>query len=159
MANLPKRQTDRRLETVEHQPQLSNISYFRLPIALCALFHEYAFSPAGPWPLSYMLRWVSNEGENIPQAENGWSRVNEGRYNNPEYDALYEQAATTADPDEAARIFIEMNDIIINDVVLIPIVQRASEKYGLSKRLNKENIAGGPFEALYWNIANWNEVA
>jgi peptide/nickel transport system substrate-binding protein len=121
--------------------------------------HEYAFSPAGPWPLSYMLRWVSHDGENIPQRENGWSRVNEGRYNNPEYDALYDQVAATDDPEEAASIFIEMNDIIINDVVLIPIVQRASEKYGLSKRLNKENIAGGPFEALYWNIANWNEVS
>ena len=48
-----------------------------------------------------------------------------------------------------------MNDIIINDVVLIPLVQRASEKYGINKRLNKENVAGGPFEALYWNIANW----
>jgi hypothetical protein len=32
--------------------------------------HEYAFSPSGPFPLSYMLRWVSNDGANIPQKEN-----------------------------------------------------------------------------------------
>ena len=55
--------------------------------------HEYAFSPAGPWPLSYMFRWVSHDGANIPQAENDWSQVNEGRYNNPDYDALYDEAA------------------------------------------------------------------
>ena len=120
--------------------------------------HEYAFSPAGPWPLSYMLRWVSHDGENIPQQENGWSQVNEGRYHNPEYDALYDRAATTSDPEEAADLFIQMNDIIINDVVLIPLVQRASEKYGIATDLEKENIAGGPFEALYWNIANWRRT-
>jgi peptide/nickel transport system substrate-binding protein len=119
--------------------------------------HEYAFAPSGPWPLSYMARWYSNDGENIPQAENGWSRTNEGRYNNPEYDALYEEAAATSDPERAAELFIAMNDIIIQDVALIPIVQRAAEKYAIANRLNDANVAGGSFEALYWNIANWNE--
>jgi peptide/nickel transport system substrate-binding protein len=118
--------------------------------------HEYAFSPAGPFPLSYMLRWVSHNGENIPQKENNWSQLNEGRYNNPDYDALYDQAAAETDPDKVNELFIQMNDIIINDVVLIPLVQRAAEKYALAKSLRKENIAGGPFESLYWNIVNWN---
>jgi len=117
---------------------------------------EYAWSPAGPYPLSYMLRWVSHDGENIPQQENGWSQVNESRYNNPEYDALYDQAAQETNPEAANELFIQMNDTLIDDVVVIPLVQRASEKYGLAKTLNKENIAGGPFESLYWNIANWN---
>jgi peptide/nickel transport system substrate-binding protein len=120
--------------------------------------HEYAFSPAGPFPLSYMLRWVSHNGENIPQKENNWSQINEGRYNNPEYDALYDQAAAETDPAKVNELFIQMNDIIINDVVLIPLVQRAAEKYALAKSLRKENIAGGPFESLYWNIVNWNKA-
>jgi peptide/nickel transport system substrate-binding protein len=58
-----------------------------------------------------------------------------------------------------AELFIQMNDILIEDVVVIPIVQRASEKFGIAKDLNKETIAGGPFESLYWNIANWNRVS
>jgi peptide/nickel transport system substrate-binding protein len=120
---------------------------------------EYAWSPAGPYPLSYMLRWVSHNGENIPQKENGWAEVDESRYNNPEYDALYDQAAKETDPEKAAELFIQMNDMLIDDVVVIPIVQRATEKYGLAKTLNKDNIAGGPFDALYWNIANWNRVS
>jgi peptide/nickel transport system substrate-binding protein len=120
---------------------------------------EYAWSPAGPYPLSYMLRWVSHNGENIPQKENGWAAVDESRYNNPEYDALYDQAAKETDPEKAAELFIQMNDMLIDDVVVIPIVQRATEKYGLAKTLNKDNIAGGPFDALYWNIANWNRVS
>lgn len=120
---------------------------------------EYAWSPAGPYPLSYMLRWVSHDGENIPQKENGWAEVDESRYNSPAYDALYDEAAKTTDPQRAAELFIQMNDMLIDDVVVIPIVQRASEKYGLAKTLNKDNIAGGPFESLYWNIANWNRVS
>ena len=119
--------------------------------------HEYAWSPAGPYPLSYMLRWVSHNGENIPQKENGWSQVDEERYNNPAYDALYDEAAKTTDPKRANELFIQMNDMVVDDVVLVPLVQRASEKYAISKRLNHDNIAAGPFEALYWNIANWNE--
>jgi len=120
---------------------------------------EYAWSPAGPYPLSYMLRWVSHNGENIPQKENGWAEVDESRYNSAAYDALYDEAAQTTDPQRAAELFIQMNDMLIDDVVVIPIVQRASEKYGLAKTLNKDNIAGGPFESLYWNIANWNRVS
>jgi peptide/nickel transport system substrate-binding protein len=120
--------------------------------------HEYAFSPAGPFPLSYMLRWVSHDGANIPQKENNWSQVNEGRYNNPEYDALYDRAVAETDAERVAELFIQMNDIIINDIVLIPLVQRASEKYALVKSMRKENIAAGSFESLYWNIANWNRV-
>jgi peptide/nickel transport system substrate-binding protein len=120
---------------------------------------EYAWSPAGPYPLSYMLRWVSHNGENIPQRENGWAEVDESRYNNPEYDALYDQAAKETDPARAAELFIAMNDMLIDDVVVIPIVQRATEKYGLARSLTKENIAGGPFDSLYWNIANWNRTS
>jgi peptide/nickel transport system substrate-binding protein len=120
--------------------------------------HEYAFSPASPFPLSYMQRWVSHNGANIPQKENGWSQLNEGRYNNPDYDALYDQVAKETDPEKAAQTFIAMNDMLVNDFALIPMVQRAAEKYGISKSLRKDNIAGGAFEALYWNIANWNKV-
>ncbi len=121
--------------------------------------HEYAWSPAGPYPLSYMLRWVSHDGKNIPQKENGWSQVNEERYNNPAYDALYDEATKATDIQQADELFIKMNDMVVDDVVVIPLVQRASEKYAIAKSLNHDNIAGGPFEALYWNIANWNRVS
>jgi len=120
--------------------------------------HEYAFSPASPYPLSYMQIWTSFDGKNIPQRENGWSQFNEGRYNNPAYDALYTEAAKETDPERAAQLFIKMNDMLMDDIALIPLVQRAAEKYGIAKSLRPDNIAGGSFEALYWNIANWNRV-
>ena len=39
------------------------------------------------------------------------------------------------------------------------ILPRATETCGLARTLNQENIAGGPFESLSWNIANWNRTA
>lgn len=125
----------------------------------------YTNNPSSILPLNYMQNWYGGanpavaDGSNIAQKENGWSGVNELRYNNPEYNALYEAAAVETDPEKAAELFIQMNDVVINDVAVIPLVQRAAEKYAIAKTLNNNNVAGSFFEALYWNIANWNRVA
>jgi hypothetical protein len=52
-----------------------------------------------------------------------------------------------------------MNDILIEDVAVIPIVNRASSKHGISTTLYEENVATSPYEYNYWNIANWNRKA
>ncbi|MBA2776785.1 MAG: hypothetical protein H0U31_08665, partial [Chloroflexia bacterium] len=53
-----------------------------------------------------------------------------------------------------------LNDILINDVVIIPEVNRPSDTYAISKRLVNDNVAlGVGYELSYWNIANWNTVA
>ena len=54
---------------------------------------------------------------------------------------------------------IAMNDVLINDVVIIPEVNRAADTFAVSNTLNPDNLALGPFEINYWNIANWNRVA
>jgi hypothetical protein len=41
----------------------------------------------------------------------------------------------------------------------VPIVNRASDKYGISTTLRNENIAESDFATNYWNIANWNRTA
>jgi peptide/nickel transport system substrate-binding protein len=105
-----------------------------------------------------MLHWYAGpNGENIAQKENGWAKNNTQRYNNPDYDALYEQLEKTLDAQEAARLLIQMNDLLIADVVSIPIVQRAFSTYALSNKVRNENLANGPsFVLPLWNIANWN---
>lgn len=109
-----------------------------------------------PFPLAYMNRWYAGkDNENIPQKANNWGGQNFSRYVNPEYDALFEQAAVEVEQAKSAELFIAMNDIVINDNVDIPLVQRAAEKLAVSNRLVVENIAAGPFETVYWNIQNW----
>ncbi len=56
-------------------------------------------------------------------------------------------------------MLIRLNDLIIADRAVIPIVNRAADVYAITNRLRQENIAlGVGFEHNYWNIANWNTV-
>ena len=119
----------------------------------------YTNGPSNPFPLSYMESWYAGaDGANISQKSNNWSQPNEARYQNPEFDALYEQAAAATDLEAAAALFIQMNDLLIADVAIVPEVARAVEKYAIINTLNNDNVASSFTEALYWNIANWNRV-
>jgi peptide/nickel transport system substrate-binding protein len=117
----------------------------------------YTTGPTTPFPVDYMLTWYAGpEGENIAQASNNWSGQNYGRYQNAEYDELFEQVRLETNIEKAAELFIQLNDILINDVAVIPLVNRAADKYAISTTLRDENVALSPFEYNYWNIANWN---
>ncbi|HET8522906.1 MAG TPA: peptide ABC transporter substrate-binding protein [Thermomicrobiales bacterium] len=116
----------------------------------------YTSSPGFSFPTDYMLTWFTGQdGSNMPTKENGWSGQNLGRYSNADYDKLYEQVVAATDPEKAADLFIQMNDLVINDYVIIPLVQRAADKYAISNRLNNDNVALGPFESNFWNVQNW----
>ncbi len=122
--------------------------------------HMYTNNPSNDLPLSYMLDWYAGkDGENIAQKSNGWSKQNNQRYNNPEYDAAFDQAASATDLETAREAFIKMNDIVIMDYAVIPLVVRSNDKYALLNTLNNDNIAASLYEVMYWNIANWNRVA
>jgi peptide/nickel transport system substrate-binding protein len=119
----------------------------------------YASAPGSPFPIDYLNAWYSDNGANIAQKSNGWTRLNESRYHNPAYDRLYEAVSRETDIEKAAKLFIAMNDLLIEDFALIPLVQRAAEKYGIANTLRDENVAASSWEAIYWNIANWNRTA
>jgi peptide/nickel transport system substrate-binding protein len=116
----------------------------------------HQFGAGSPLPLNTMLRWYAGENnENVSQQANSWSKLNVQRYVNPEYDALFEEASQELDAEKLRAQLVGMNDLIINDFAVIPLVD-AGEKFSQARWLNEENIAYGPFELLYWNIANWN---
>ena len=107
----------------------------------------YTNNPTTPIPIAYMLGWYAGpDGENIAQESNGWNGQNYSRYQNAEYDALFEQVRLETDIAPAAELFIQMNDILINDVAVIPLVNRAADKYGISTTLHDENVASSAFE-------------
>jgi len=121
----------------------------------------YTNNPSSPVPTSFMLSWYAGPDENnIAQAENAWQGQNYQRYSNPEFDALYDSLVQETDLEAASQTLIAMNDILINDVVIIPEVNRPADTYAISSQLNNENVAlGVGFELNYWNIANWNYQA
>lgn len=109
-------------------------------------------------PITYLEGWTMGEdGDNIPQAENSFVGGNISRYQNPDYDAAFFTFNDMRSIEEAFELLIELNDILIEDVAVIPMVIRAGDTYGISRRLVPDNIAIGPgFELTYWNVANWN---
>jgi peptide/nickel transport system substrate-binding protein len=119
-------------------------------------FNLYQSLPNSPRSMSYMEAWYSGpDGNNIAQASNAWNGSNTQRWQNEEYDAAYEAALVEIDPEKLTELFVQMNDLVINNDVVLPIVL-ANNPRGISKRLNRENIARAAFSYDYWNIANWN---
>jgi peptide/nickel transport system substrate-binding protein len=132
-----------------------NINHFYWDLSM------YTNSPSSTVPVSFFLSWYAGRGDsvdNIAQESNGWQGQNYQRYANDEFDSTYETLVTITDLEEAFNTLIELNDILINDVVIIPEVNRAADKYAIANTLNNENISLGSFELNYWNVANWNRT-
>jgi peptide/nickel transport system substrate-binding protein len=119
----------------------------------------YTNGASSPVPTDYMLGWYAGpDGSNIAQASNQWNAQNLQRYQNAEFDALYEELITVTDLELAAQLLIQMNDILINDVAVIPQVNRAVDKYAHHNRLVHDNVSLSAFEQNYWNLENWCTV-
>lgn len=110
-------------------------------------------------PMSYMRQWYAGpDGENIAQEANSWGGSNNSRWQNADYDAAFDAARTEMDPDALIELFIGMNDLVINNNVLVPLVIPAGGNIA-ANRLRVENMIASPIGAgAYWNIANWNSV-
>lgn len=106
----------------------------------------------------FMLSWYTGpDGENIAQEENDWTGQNFQRYQNPEFDALFDQLLVATTQEEAIDLMISLNDTVIHDHAVVPLVARIFY-YGISDRLNRTNMdLGNNWIGPYDNIANWNE--
>ncbi|MGH2616668.1 MAG: peptide ABC transporter substrate-binding protein, partial [Thermomicrobiales bacterium] len=119
----------------------------------------YTNNATTPIPVAYMIGWYAGpEQENIAQESNQWNGQNYSRYQSAEYDELFEQVRLETDIARAAELFIQLNDILINDIAVVPLVNRSAGKYAISTTLRDANVAVSDFEVDYWNIANWNRT-
>ena len=117
-------------------------------------------NPTSTIPLGYMLSYYAGKDNyNVSQSSNQWTGGNQARYVNPDYDALYDQAVASTDVEEVATLCVQMNDMLINDFALIPLVARAGVKDAASNLLLQENLAPNGWETSFWNIANWTMAA
>jgi peptide/nickel transport system substrate-binding protein len=120
----------------------------------------YTNNASTPFPLAYMLSWYGGkDGSNIAQKSNQWRGQNTTRWHNDEYDTLFDSLASETDPEKAANTFIQLNDLVVDNFVELPLVQRSAENYAMLNNINNDMVVGSPWETLYWNMANWNEVA
>ena len=109
----------------------------------------YANNFSGSDPESYMANWASDK---IPSPETQWQGSNMPRYVNAEYDAMVAKMAITANIDERAALAKAMNDMLMQDYVIIPLVYRGRVSA-------HSNALGGvklnTWDSEMWNIADW----
>lgn len=140
---------------VENKMVDSSIFFSSDPAATNSSDHFYADLESFAWgnktpdPGAYMAALTCAESA---QKENEWSGTNSGRYCNADYDKLYEKSAGELNPLVRAQLFVEMNDLAMKDVALIPLVNSA-ELSGLSTTIEGYEVT--PWDAETWKIANW----
>ncbi len=110
---------------------------------------EFSFSNKSPDPGAYLRAWTCAEAS---QMENNWSSGNWSRYCNPTFDALFERSRTELDPEKRRQLIIQMNDILIEDVAIIPMVER-SITFGMSNTL--VGVQSTPWDVDLWTIKDW----
>ena len=106
----------------------------------------------GTDPENYMNRWLC---ANMPSPETQWIGQNMPRFCNPEYDALSKKLAVTAAIEERAIIAKKMNDMLVQEGAIIPLIHRgAVAAHALSLGGVKQNV----WDATPWNIQEWHRI-
>ena len=110
----------------------------------------YANNFDGTDPEAYMANWSCSE---IPGPDNQWLGGNIARVCNADYDALVAALAVTASLDQRAAIARQMNDIIVQNHYVIPLVWRAK----ISAHANTlKGVRMNPWDSELWNAADWH---
>ena len=112
----------------------------------------YANNFSGSDPEAYMANWHSSK---IPSPETQWQGSNMPRFVNAEYDAMVAEMAVTGDIEKRAELAKAMNDMLMQNYVMIPLVYRGRVSA-------HSNSLGGvqlnTWDSELWNIADWYRV-
>ena len=109
----------------------------------------YTTGSSSPDPGDYLEDFTCAE---IVTKANEWSKGNLTRWCDPAYDALVLQAKTELDPAKRQAIYIQLNDLLINDVVIIPVVHRTFPN-GVSNTL--DGVVLTPWDSQLWLLKDW----
>ncbi len=108
----------------------------------------YTTGPILPDPQLWMQLFLSTEAA---QKANKWQGRNICRWQNAEFDGVFKQAALELDPVKRAALIIKLNDLVVRDIAVIPVVTRPSVA-AVAKTLQAE-MSG--FDSYIWDLANF----
>jgi len=106
-----------------------------------------------PDPQAFMRAFCSWE---VAQKANKWSGSNLARWRNDEYDRLWRAAETELDPVKRAAQFIRMNDLVVQNVVVIPVIIRHAT-FAVTSWLRGFDFS--PFSGPLWRLVYWSREA
>jgi peptide/nickel transport system substrate-binding protein len=105
-----------------------------------------------PDPELFMLQFTSWE---VAAKENKWQGRNITRWKSEEYDKLFRAAESELDPVKRAALFIKMNELVIQNVVVIPVVFRPR----VAAVANTVRMEQSGWDSDFWALQNWYREA
>ncbi len=105
-----------------------------------------------PDPALFMQQFLP---EHVAQRSNKWLGRNVTRWVNQEFEGTFKAAETEVDPVKRATLLIKLNDLVINNQVVIPVIVRKILA-GSSKRLETRLSS---WDTYLWNLASWYRSA
>ena len=109
----------------------------------------YTTTQASPDPQTFMEQFASWE---VSNKDNKFQGRNITRWRNEEYDKLFRAAETELDPAKRAALFVRMNDMVIQNVVVVPVIWR-NKVQAVSSRLKGVDISGWDNDTA--QLFNW----
>jgi len=105
-----------------------------------------------PDPGFFMRQFLSSE---VASKDNKWQGRNITRWQNDDYDKSFHAAEGELDPVKRAALFIAMNDMVVGDPVVIPVVYRPGVS-AMSRQL-RATLSG--WDNVLWDLKNWYREA
>jgi len=112
----------------------------------------YTTGLQAPDPQIFMESFTSWQ---IASKDNKWSGRNVTRWRNDEYDRLWKAAENEMDPAKRAAQYIRMNDMLIQNVVLIPVLWRSGVG-AAGTRLRGMDLSG--WDSTLWRLPYWHKA-
>jgi len=112
----------------------------------------YTTTMTQPDPEQFMRQFLTEE---VASKENKWQGRNITRWRNEEYNKLYRAAESELDPVKRAALFIKMNELVIQNIVVIPVVFRPR----VSAVRNAMRVEQSGWDSDFWNLSNWYREA
>jgi peptide/nickel transport system substrate-binding protein len=108
-----------------------------------------------PFPVAYMDRYYAKDpARQWAQKANNWSGRNFLRFQNEEYNRLFDQVLVETDLNKAAQLWAQLNDIVVNNYISVPLIDRKFTS-GRSKQLQGPKLT--PFDNETWNVGDWTK--
>ena len=108
----------------------------------------YTTTMTQPDPEQFMRQFLTEE---VASKENKWQGRNITRWRNEEFDKLHKASESELDPVKRAALFIKMNELVIQNVVVIPVVFRPRVA-AVANTLRAEQSG---WDSDFWSLQSW----
>src|SRR5262245_34541012 len=108
----------------------------------------YTTTMTQPDPEDFMRQFLSSQ---VATKDNKWQARNITRWTNAEYEEAHRAAEGELDPIKPSAVVVKMNDLVVNNQVVIPVVYRPRVA-AVSSKLHA-SISGWDNDT--WNVKDW----